>query len=75
MNEYTNRNIIDKWVAENGPNGLAKLSAYCGVSTRLLAVIRSGSLKYPKRYSTRKKICDFLNVKHVDLFPGVLEPY
>jgi transcriptional regulator with XRE-family HTH domain len=62
------RNLLDKWIEKNGPDGVVKLALKAGVSSSLLQKVRIG--KIPKR-SNRILICKALNVSEATLFPTV----
>lgn len=63
------RTHIDKWIDENGPDGLVKLAQKAGVSSSLMNKVRIGAV--PKRAATRLSICGALNVSEEVLFPAV----
>jgi lambda repressor-like predicted transcriptional regulator len=62
-----NKQIIDEWIANHGPNGLFRLAEVSGVSAWTIAKARGGSV--PRKSITRKLIADALGVDAEVLFP------
>jgi transcriptional regulator with XRE-family HTH domain len=70
MVRRTNRQIIDDWIDQNSPGGLAKLASESGVSDSLISKIRATG-EAPKTPRKRKRLAVFLNVAEDELFPFV----
>ena len=58
MERTVNVDIINEWIDEKNPNGVAKLALELGVSISTVNSARLGIA--PKRRSTRKKFWEFL---------------
>jgi len=67
MIRRVNRAVIDWWVLENGPDGVAKLAAASGVSSSMISKIRTG--RVPVRPLTRRALAQALDVEESELFP------
>lgn len=61
------RQLIDEWIHENGPDGLAKLAITSGVSSSMISKIRTGRVPY--RPLTRRALAQALGVSEGELFP------
>lgn len=66
MRMKLNAELLRKWIDENGPNGVAKLSVGSGVSVSVIAKMRCGFI--PKRANTRRKIAEFLKIGEAELY-------
>lgn len=67
MERTVNREIIDKWIDRNSPNGLASLAIASGISSGTISKIRLGYV--PEKSGTRIKLAKALIVNEDDLFP------
>jgi hypothetical protein len=67
MDKTVNRDIIDDWIDQNGPNGLARLSIESGVSPSTIGYARRGVA--PKKDRTRLKLARAVGVAESILFP------
>jgi transcriptional regulator with XRE-family HTH domain len=59
--------ILNSWIANNGPDGVAKLAVGAGLSTATIQRARTG--RVPKKIATRKAICSFMKISESELFP------
>lgn len=66
MDIKVRRSIIDKWIDQNAPNGVAKLALESGVSTSLINKLRLGEA--PKKEGMRVKIAEAIGVAADELF-------
>ena len=60
------REIVDKWLDKNAPNGLAKLSLESGLSTHTISKIRLGYAL--KKEGLRLRLAKAIGVSVEDLF-------
>lgn len=68
MNERTvNRTLIDEWVTKRNPEGVSRLALRATVSASTIAKCRAGIV--PAKLSTRKLLCEALEVTEDELFP------
>jgi transcriptional regulator with XRE-family HTH domain len=67
--KIVNRPIIDNWIKENSPDGVAKLAMKSGVSTHQIVRVRLGNV--PKSLKRQEKLAKALAVKVESLFPEV----
>ena len=67
MTRRVKRELIDQWVFENGPDGVAKLAVKSGVSSSLISKIRVG--RVPVKPITKRALAKAMGVKEEDLFP------
>lgn len=69
MDKRVERQHIDKWLDENYPNAVTKLSMACGITANTIAKIRLG--RVPKNQDARRRLSEAIGI-HVDaLFPPV----
>lgn len=62
-----NRTIIDEWVTENGPDGIARLAVRSGISSSMISKVRVG--RVPTKRNTRRDIALAIGVTEEQLFP------
>lgn len=67
MKRRVERKYIDSWIAENSPNGMAKLALQAGVSTGLIGKAREGYA--PRKAGSRLMFCRVLDIAEDVLFP------
>lgn len=67
MDRTVKIDLIGAWVDRNGPNGLLKLAEKSGVSASTISKARLGMV--PKKYVTRARLCEALEVEEDALFP------
>lgn len=70
-NRKVNRDVIDRWVDKNGPNGVSKLASKSGVSASMISKIRTG--RVPIKPLTRAALSKALSTKEDILFPLVAQ--
>lgn len=70
MDRRTERDIIDRWIDEHGPDGLLRLADESGVSSSTITKARIGYV--PKKHGTRAKLCKALGVSEQELFPTLV---
>ena len=67
MDRTVKKDLIGSWVDKNGPNGLLRLAEKSGVSASTISKARLGTI--PKKYVTRARLCEALDVEEDELFP------
>lgn len=68
MSRRVNRQIIDNWVLDNAPDGVARLAIKAGLSSSLLSKVRSSG-RVPTRPTDRRRLAQAIGVTEDDLFP------
>lgn len=63
------RAVVDKWLDQNGPDGVSRLAVKSGVSASTIAKMRAG--RVPVKASSRLAICRSIGVSEEVLFPAV----
>lgn len=69
MDKRVARDLIDRWIDKNGPDGLLELARKSGVSSSTITRARLGSP--PKKQHTRDRLCEAIGVTESQLFPVV----
>lgn len=68
MERRVNRELLDKWISENGPDGISRLAVESQVSAETIKRSRASG-EAPKKYSTCKLLSDAIGVEMDVLFP------
>jgi DNA-binding phage protein len=63
-----NREVLDRWLEANSPDGISKLALKSHVSSETIKRFRSQGLA-PKKFITCKLIADALGIEIDTLFP------
>jgi len=66
MRLKVNRELIDKWIEDNSPDGIGKLGMLSKIPTNSLAKLRLGWV--PKDILKRESLARVLGVAHDELF-------
>jgi transcriptional regulator with XRE-family HTH domain len=69
MERRVERNLIDRWIDEHGPDGLLRLAERSGVSSSTITKARLGYV--PRKKCTRNRLCEAMRVSEERLFPSV----
>jgi hypothetical protein len=68
MNRRVNRRLIDLWVLENAPDGIARLAIKARLSSSLLTKVRSSG-RVPTKPTDRRRLAEAIGVAEDELFP------